>query len=222
MLLFTVFLLGILNNVFSQDIILLKNGEEIKAIVNEIDIHVIKYKKFENPNGPVYNLKKTDVVMITYENGLKDEFSKQVITEKTNVLNENPLIAKKGIVKQNGKSLTKKEVQSFMITNSDALELYNSGKNLCTSGEIIAGAGLGIILIAAVVENKGNFKDNSAAMVGVIGGAACLATSMTVTFTGRSKIKKSVALYNSGIQNQQSYKIDVGINQNGIAFTMNF
>ncbi|OFX21106.1 MAG: hypothetical protein A2041_05760 [Bacteroidetes bacterium GWA2_31_9b] len=222
-LFFLILFLGIFNNAFSQDVILLKNGEEIKAFVNEIDINIIKYKKFENPNGPIYNLKKTDVISVTYENGTKDVFSeplKEIIQEPKQ--NYDVLIAKHGIVKQNGTTLSKNEVRSIMVNNNDALELYNSGKNLCFTGEIFSYAGLGIILIAAVVESKEIYTDNSAAIVGVIGGVACLATSMTVTFTGRSKIKKSVALYNSSLQNQQTYKIGIGLNQNGIAFTMNF
>jgi len=222
-LFFLILFLGIFKSAFSQDVILLKNGEEIKAIVNEVDINIIKYKKFENTTGPVYSLMKTDVVMITYENGTKDVFSepvKEIIQEPKQ--NYDVLIAKHGIVKQNGTTLSKKEVRSIMINNSDALELYNSGKMLCSTGEIFSYAGLGIILIAAVVESKEIYTDNSAAIVGIIGGVACLATSMTVTFTGRSKIKKSVALYNSSLQNQQTYKIGIGLNQNGIAFTMNF
>ena len=55
-----------------QDVILLKDGTEIKAKVTEIGVQDIKYKKFENLEGPVYVLKKSDVFMITYENGQKE------------------------------------------------------------------------------------------------------------------------------------------------------
>lgn len=60
---------------FSQDIIFLKNGDEIKASVSEIGTDVVKYKKFENLQGPDYALKKSEVFMIKYANGTKDIFN---------------------------------------------------------------------------------------------------------------------------------------------------
>ncbi|MDR0711161.1 MAG: hypothetical protein LBF67_02280, partial [Prevotellaceae bacterium] len=49
---------------FSQDIITLKNGEEIKAKVQEIGLDNVKYKKYENQAGPTYTLMKSDIFMI--------------------------------------------------------------------------------------------------------------------------------------------------------------
>ena len=60
------------STVLGQDVILLKDGSEIKAKVTEIGVQEIKYKKFDNLEGPVYTLKKSDVFMITYENGQKE------------------------------------------------------------------------------------------------------------------------------------------------------
>ena len=65
---------------FSQDIITLKNGEDIESLVKEIDEVGVKYKKFDNPNGPNYTLKKSEILIIRYANGSKDIFSEE---EKT-------------------------------------------------------------------------------------------------------------------------------------------
>ena len=62
-------------SLFAQDVITLKNGEDIQGLVLEIGIDDVKYKKFENPNGPSYTLKKSDVLMIRYFNGSKDVFA---------------------------------------------------------------------------------------------------------------------------------------------------
>jgi len=70
-----IILFAISSDAFSQDIILLKTGDEIKATVSEIGIDVIKYKKFDNPEGPAYTLKKSEVFMIKYANGTKDVFN---------------------------------------------------------------------------------------------------------------------------------------------------
>ncbi|MBW8050799.1 MAG: hypothetical protein FVQ77_10785 [Cytophagales bacterium] len=59
----------------SQDVILLKDGSEIKSKVIEITEDVIKYKKFEHLDGPLISVSKNKVFMITYENGTKEVIS---------------------------------------------------------------------------------------------------------------------------------------------------
>ena len=58
-----------------QDIITLKDGNDIQAIVQEIGDTDVKYKKYDNLNGPSYTLKKSEIFMIRYANGSKDIFN---------------------------------------------------------------------------------------------------------------------------------------------------
>ena len=67
----------------SQDLIILKNGDEIQSKVVEILPDLIKYKKWDNQDGPIYTSNKVDVFMIKYQNGTKDVF-------KENLEKENP------------------------------------------------------------------------------------------------------------------------------------
>lgn len=60
--------------VIGQDVIVKKNGDEIKAKVEEVLAAEIKYRKFENLTGPVYSMPKSEIFMIKYENGSKDVF----------------------------------------------------------------------------------------------------------------------------------------------------
>lgn len=59
----------------AQDRIVLKNGNTLEAKVQEIQVSEIKYKRFDNLNGPVYSLLKSDVFLIMYENGTKEVIS---------------------------------------------------------------------------------------------------------------------------------------------------
>lgn len=72
-LLFVILPLG---NVFSQDIIIDLELNEIKSKIIEITESEIKYKKWENLGGPLYNISKNRVYMIIYENGQRDTFNK--------------------------------------------------------------------------------------------------------------------------------------------------
>lgn len=62
---------------FSQDIITKKTSEDIQAKVLEVTTTEIKYKKFDNQNGPTFTILKSDVLMVRYENGTKDIFNEE-------------------------------------------------------------------------------------------------------------------------------------------------
>jgi hypothetical protein len=60
---------------FTQDFIILKNGDEIKSKVLEINDNNIKYKKYSNQDGPTYTMEKSKIFMIKYASGDKDVFN---------------------------------------------------------------------------------------------------------------------------------------------------
>lgn len=69
---------------FSQDVITKSDGEEVKAKVLEVTQAEIKYKKFDNPNGPTFTILKKEVFMIRYENGSKDVFNSEKESKTSN------------------------------------------------------------------------------------------------------------------------------------------
>lgn len=62
---------------FSQDIMTKKSGEDIQGKVLEVTSSEIKYKKFDNQDGPTYSMLKSDVLMVRYKNGTKDIFTEE-------------------------------------------------------------------------------------------------------------------------------------------------
>lgn len=59
----------------AQDIIVFKKGEELKTKVLEVGTKEIKYKKFDNLDGPIFIVKRSEVIMIKYANGTKDSLT---------------------------------------------------------------------------------------------------------------------------------------------------
>ena len=112
-----VFFVNIVNTL-AQDVITLKNGDEIQALVQEIGDVDIKYKKIENQQGPNYTLKKSEIFMIKYANGSKDVFTDQ----------QNPYIEKKeGIQHTEASSITAlnaKELEQVLAEASEKLSNY--------------------------------------------------------------------------------------------------
>lgn len=59
---------------YAEDIIVIRNGDIITGIVQEISSTEVKYKKSSNPNGPLYVLDKTNILSIKYKNGETEIF----------------------------------------------------------------------------------------------------------------------------------------------------
>ena len=59
---------------FSQDTIYMKNGNVIAGKILEVTETQLKYKKAENPDGPMYSMNKFRVALVQYQNGYKEVF----------------------------------------------------------------------------------------------------------------------------------------------------
>jgi hypothetical protein len=71
----------------AQDVITLKSGEDIQAKVEVVNQAEVIYKRFDNLNGPRIIIPKSDILMIRYENGVKEIFHDENIVPDTNSSN---------------------------------------------------------------------------------------------------------------------------------------
>ena len=69
-------------NTFSQDTIFTQKGEVILSKVIEVLPTEIKYKNFNNLDGPLYTVGISDINKIVYENGSVDVFHEAGSTEE--------------------------------------------------------------------------------------------------------------------------------------------
>ena len=60
----------------AQDILTTNDDTSFAAKVIEITPETVKYKKFNNLEGPLYTIPVKDIKVITYENGTKEVFNK--------------------------------------------------------------------------------------------------------------------------------------------------
>ena len=66
----------------AQDIITLRSGEEIKAIVVSVTASEVVFKPYNDPQGLPNTLQKAQVSMITYRDGSKDVFNPQYVNQQ--------------------------------------------------------------------------------------------------------------------------------------------
>jgi uncharacterized protein (TIGR02145 family) len=74
---------------YSQDIIYKNDGGEIQSSVIEITSDVIKYKNFNQLDGPVRNISISDVFMVIYKDGTKEVFKGKSEEVKQQINNPN-------------------------------------------------------------------------------------------------------------------------------------
>jgi len=152
---------------FAQDIITLKDGREITALVYEIGDFDVKYKKVDNPYGTTYTLRKSEILMIKYANGSKDIFTDYTVPAEVPMpapIAEQPRvqhqvktsldllsISEKEIYDSYGVKLSKNEVRNRMRNVPEALNLYNSGKSLKGTGTFFNVVGVGC-LVGSIIQ----------------------------------------------------------------------
>ena len=60
---------------FSQDKIYRQNGKVVEAKIVEIGASEVKYREYNNPNGPIYVLESDRIKKIVFENGKEEKFT---------------------------------------------------------------------------------------------------------------------------------------------------
>lgn len=109
-------------SISAQDVIVKKDGSTIVSKVLEVGQDVIKYKKFNNLDGPTYSISKLELQSINYQNGAKDTFSAPVREENrflpNNQNNGESLINDKALLKMdNDLNIPLKKLKTKRILN---------------------------------------------------------------------------------------------------------
>lgn len=123
--LLSVICLTLVANVFSQDIIYTSDNDSILCEISEIGTKEVKYKKFNNLNGPTYLIDKNEVGKIVFKNGEEEffDFQKEYVFEENPELNQYKYLGK----------LSKKIVWDYRFDISkvrNAKKVYYSGLDL--------------------------------------------------------------------------------------------
>ena len=167
-LFFIVFCVGVVS-ALAQDIIMLRNGNEIQALVQEIGIDDVKYKKWDNQTGPNYTLKKSEIFMIKYANGDKDLITENSLpatapdnTKPSTESQAELLYVTKSVVSgikiknSSGVTLAGNEITNMLATVPEALRTYGVGVNLKGGGTGFNIAGTVLICVGLVSYFRNN------------------------------------------------------------------
>ena len=227
-------------SVFAQDVITLKNGEDIEALVQEIGEVDVKYKKFDNPNGPNYTLKKAEIFMIRYANGSKDVFVNNVApAEPAEAATAKPATQSQALpqsvqanITQDNKAIepptTKKQTPSSRVLIIEDMKTYNpnlysqyrSGKRKSTAGLWLSSGGGALIgvTLGGYFSNK-EMTDDRIAMIGIGGTIAVVGIILGVS--GDIKQNRAVINFKNQFYSQSTspyFRYNVQSNKISLAY----
>lgn len=227
----TLFLLCIAGMAIAQDVIVMKDRSTIMSKVLEITSTEIKYKKWNNQDGPTYSINCSEVVSINYENGEVESFSN--LTNQPNT-NQQPIQKTDGgymdytssRLKLNGKILSDTEVKNLVDEHNYQIYLkgkrHNTISTICFPGALLASVGAGFCF---------GFEKIAPAIV------LCLVSSASwigfICFSGKEEMEQVATEYNRRQSNYYSFNISPSImnyetpqSQHnhglGITFSLNF
>ena len=213
-------------SVFAQDVIVLKNGNEINAIVLEVGIDNVKYKRFDNPNGPNYTLLQSAILMITYENGTQDVFEQKIKME-TSLSPELEQIRKEFYV------IGKNDDKMLEFLNTHDTKFYDDFKLACKQGQkggSLLACGVATSIGGIILGVIGGVKQSplmysAGIVVGVVGEGVIIGGIVKSASAGGKKnvIKNGFSEKYFG-EKTYSYRpsLNFGLTTNGIGFIIDF
>lgn len=124
---------------FAQDMIVKRNAEEIIAKVLSVSTTEVEYRKFDNPEGPIYKLPIVEIFYIKYQNGTKDVFNDAPAQNPKLATGPGPVV-QQGDQQQTHHYITRRP----RFTHTEEWYPYYQG-------EIAVAYGLGVGLVSSVI-----------------------------------------------------------------------
>jgi len=196
---------------FAQDIILTTESKKIEAKVTEVNADDIRYKNFDNLNGPVYTLSKYDISAIFYENGIVETFFEwkrpkpptPTLTVQDSVKKDTtPTFQSTTPIINTNKPPQPEKISDEMRTrNPEMYSQYTSGKKMKTTGWVLTGTGVGAVVCGIAVLGAGMKYDDAQLIKGgttlSVAGAVITGAGVPTLIIGGNKKKKALNNFNS-------------------------
>ncbi len=183
MLLSIVCIIAFAYTCIAQDVIVTKDSRKINAKVMEVNVDNVRYKNFDNQDGPVYTLLKNDIITILYQNGQVDTFGSEkqknsTPTQTGSTYNSNPV-----------------DLLAEMQANNHTLyQQYTTGKRMTVAGGLllVSGgimAGVGFLLLSSA---DGDESKNQYGTELTVAGNLCIAAGIPILIVGGKKKKNAL------------------------------
>ncbi|MCF0054041.1 hypothetical protein LXM25_28465 [Dyadobacter sp. LJ53] len=226
------------------DLITLRDATKLEVLIQEVDDNIVKYKKLNDPDGPLFSVRKTEIASIKYGNGDVETFeavlevpgyySPATPKASTPIASSSKTISPKARFQEELRAATPDRLRAiykyYKAKSKGGMIMGIAGTS---AGVIIAAIGTGIVVSAT--DANGNYKsyqDEKRAMRGgwmMIGGFAGGVTFGTVGFVKGGKngskatrVRRELTRRNEPITLSLSPRFDPSNRSGHLALRMQF
>lgn len=200
----------------AQDVLTKQNGEDMQVIVKEIDSSNVKYVLYSEPNGVLYVMPKSEVLMISYASGRREVFGVQMKDyEQMDPYATN--YGGRSYIRMNMKYADLKNIydyrdwrggfEKYSPTWCGVASFFIPGLGQICAGE--AGRGLGQWFVSALVNTCGLYALES----GYVGSyLLCCCTSLGLgiwSIVDATRVAKVKNMYVTDLYSKQSVSVDL-------------
>lgn len=201
----TLFLLCLAGMTTAQDVIVKKDQTTVMSKVLEINSTEIKYKKWNNLDGPTYSINRSEVASINYENGEVEKFSEapkasqEPQPQQVQYLSGS-MTSSGSILYLNGRKLSDNEIRQ--LVDSQNYQLYLNAKSQenialgCIIGGGLALAAAGIIYLVEPPDTDIHSSIFKTKVAFAIGGLIIGMTGWILDSSATNKTKRIAESYN--------------------------
>lgn len=224
------------SSAIAQDIIVFNDGSVERTKILEINDNEVKYKKWDNLDGPLYSANKSTIMTINYQNGTSEKFFQQKQVEQQQFATTPDL-------KYDSDSPSYLRLGDRYLTEEEAIKLlYYDGESIYEDtwvgankqrnfGKRMLFTGLGMFIGGSVTLGIGLAVDDgemdvvSALAIPVASiGFACWIAGMIVNSIGNYRMSWTLKTYNNDIKhsNNKTTSLLFGATNNGIGLQLKF
>jgi hypothetical protein len=237
---------------YAQDVIVTLKAEKINAKILEVGTDEIKYKKFDYQTGPIFTLKKSEIVSIIYENGSVDVFTAS--TEPASPTgevkyfdgddddNDQDSYSRGNYYIKGMAPMGKREYKDFLSrTCPKAYQKFRTGEKLYNAGIVTISVGGAMVLTGIICMAVGNNQyywhddyyysnyywygeDTYFAGVGLYAvGMTLINVSIPLFISGACVMHAgSVSTYYSQCHNKTKTALNLDLHPNGVGLSLKF
>lgn len=215
------------------DLIIKTNSEKIEALIQEVSDSEIRYKKANNPNGPMFVIKTDDVASILFSNGEVQAIEHKAKPQQNNNYSYGSSIydgpmqrVDKDVFMIDGRTLKGRELMFFLQQNCPRAYNYRKSMQDCEiAGWVLLGSGTVLFtagIIYSFVTNSSNWK---AVTYGICSAGGCMMVGSVPLIACGNVYKKRVdEVYNTYCGRQQAFQPELRLTSspNGLGLALAF
>ncbi len=204
---------------FAQDLILTTEDKIIEAIIHKITSECVTYKTYDNPDGPLHEIKKSRILRISFDNSLE----RATVTGGNVQPRPEKLMYSRGKVYLNNQELRNYEMSTLLTRNVcmsiyGGKKMYKHGRNLIIAGSLLEFSAL-VLFLNGIIDDSP--LPLALARVTSLSGIPCLGAGIPIYCVGKHRIRNAVASYNES-NGYGEFALNIGSTRNGIGLHLNF